>query len=241
MAIDDSSAPKSIPNSGEVSPGSSKADRSINLLKNIKTSTSRTTSNTSIDALRNWFRTYVGTTGNFSNNKSAGQQVNLSDFHDSAILGIAVTTTNETSSTYGTNNNAKVFIRGYFSEKFRYSFETNNQTKTAFHGNNATFTGFDGGTGSTGTEYVVAVNSFKKNVATRIQRAGFRITTAYKGTAKVRGNSSTGEGSFGVLETSINFTYSGGAGAGKTSNAIYLLHGKQDPSGRTYGPSFTYP
>ena len=36
MAVDDSTAPKGIPVSGEVSPGNTGANRSINLLKNIK-------------------------------------------------------------------------------------------------------------------------------------------------------------------------------------------------------------
>jgi hypothetical protein len=249
MAVNDSTAPKGIPKTGEVSPGSNKADRSINLVKNIKTSTSRTTANTSIDSLRNWFRTYVGTTGNFSNNKSAGQQVNLSDFHDTTILGIGITTTNETSSTYGTNNNAKVFLRGYFSDKNSYGFLMNGVRKIAFHGDNVSFIGLQGGEdGKTGTEYTVTVQAYSKTtfkklapVTTNSQpEVQFRITPGYGGAAKVRGVNDTGVGSFGNTSF-INFTYSGGAGKGKTSNELYLLQGLQDPSGRTYGPSMSYP
>ena len=70
MAVNDSTAPKSIPKTGQLSPGLNAADRSINLLKNIKTATDRDQSNTSINELRNWFRTYVGFAGNFDNNKA---------------------------------------------------------------------------------------------------------------------------------------------------------------------------
>ena len=244
MAVDDSSAPKGIPTSGEVSPGNTGEDRSINLLKNIKTSTSRTEVNTSVNSLRNWFRTYVGATGNFSNTKSSGQQVNLSDFHGATILGIAVIAINETSSTYGTNDDAQVILQGIFSEKRAYRFVINNQSKIVFHGGNTTFIGLDGD-----KEYTVTVQAFKtvkfgdslKLKTTNAQpEAQFRITPGYDGAAKVRGMNATGVGSFGDT-TSINFTYSGGAGRGKTSNALYLLQGIQDPSGRTYGPSMTYP
>ena len=243
MAVDDSSAPKGIPTSGEVSPGNTGEDRSINLLKNIKTSTSRTEVNSSINSLRNWFRTYVGTTGNFSNTKSSGQQINLSDFHGTTILGIGVSTINETSSTYGTNNNAKVSLQGIFSEKNAYRYEMNNQSKLAAHGASVTFIGLEGG-----TEYTVTVQAFKTFVFDELTpkttdaqpEAQFRITPGYGGAAKVRGMNATGVGSFGDT-TSINFTYSGGAGKGKTSNALFLLQGIQDPSGRTYGPSMTYP
>ena len=243
MAVEDSSAPKGIPTSGEVSPGNTGEDRSINLLKNIKTSTSRTEVNTSVNSLRNWFRTYVGTTGNFSNTKSSGQQVNLSDFHGATILGIAVIATNETSSTYGTNDDAKVLLQGVFSEKRAYRYEMNNQSKLAAHGESVTFTGLGGG-----TEYTVTVQAFKTldfdqltpKTTNAQPEAQFRITPGYDGAAKVRGMNATGVGSFGDT-TSINFTYSGGAGRGKTSNALYLLQGIQDPSGRTYGPSMTYP
>ena len=243
MAVDDSSAPKGIPTSGEVSPGNTGEDRSINLLKNIKTSTSRTEVNSSINSLRNWFRTYVGTTGNFRNTKSSGQQANLSDFRGTTILGIGVSTINETSSTYGTNNNAKVSLQGIFSEKNAYRDEMNNQSKLAAHGESVTFTGLGGD-----AEYTVTVQAFKRARAADLTpkttnaqpEAQFRITPGYDGAAKVRGMNATGVGSFGDT-TSINFTYSGGAGKGKTSNALFLLQGIQDPSGRTYGPSMTYP
>tara|TARA_R110000868_G_scaffold7361_6_gene40151 strand:+ start:683 stop:1453 length:771 start_codon:yes stop_codon:yes gene_type:complete len=256
MAVDDSTAPKGIPVSGEVSPGNTGANRSINLLKNIKHGTGRTEINTSVNALRDWFKTYVGVTGNFSNASNTGQQVNFSDFHGTTILGVIATAVNETHSTYGTNNNAKVSLQGIFSDKYSYIFSMNGQIKIALNGSLVDlpgpkvveFTGLQGGKdGQTGTEYTVTVQALKdepgrsvlaaKNAQPEVQ---FRITPGYGGAAKVRGMNATGIGSFGDT-TSINFTYASGAGKGKTSNALYLLQGKQDPSGRTYGPSMSYP
>ena len=236
MAVDDSSAPKGIPKSGELSPGNTGANRSINLLKNIKTSTSRTQVNSSVNSLRNWFRTYVGTSGNFSNAKSSGQQVNLSDFHDTTILGVVVTTVNESSSTYGTNNDAKVNIQGIFGEKYKYYFSMNNQQKIALHGQAVSFTGLPAG-----TQYNMVVSSFDTDETVAQPSASFKVTVAYEGAGEVRGQNTTGIGSFGSSDSPISFTYTDGAGKGKTSIPLYLLQGLQDPSGRPYGTSMSYP
>ena len=121
MAVNDSTAPTSIPTTGQLSPGLNEANRSINLLKNIKTATARAQANTSVNELRNWFRTYVGFAGNFSNNKANNEQVQLSDFRGAQILGVDVKFRNETNSTYGTNNDALVILKGLFSQKIRYN------------------------------------------------------------------------------------------------------------------------
>lgn len=270
MAINDSNAPKGIPSSGEVSPGNTGSDRSINLLKNIKTSTSRTKSNSSVNELRNWFRTYIGSGGDFNNTGGNQTQANLSDWHGTGILGVGVQTTNETQSTYGTNNDATVTLQGFFSEKFKYTFTVNNQSKTSLHGNSVTFTGLQGGNDQTGTEYEITVDSKNTNTFTAeiyvgggggfsggfsdelrtvtfnrsaLPTSSFKFRAAYKGAGRVRGTNSTGLRSFGTSNNPINFTYTaaGGAAPGRTSDPLFLLIGKEDPGGRDYGPSFTYP
>lgn len=245
MAVNDSTAPKGIPTTGQLSPGLNAANRSINLLKNIKTATNRTEANTSINELRNWFRTYVGFAGNFDNNKANNKQVNLSDFRGAEILGVDVKFKNETNSTYGTNNNAQVIIKGLFSQKVKYGFNAVQATpkphsvgKTVLHGDAATLTGFDG----EGGNILITVKSYNTEGKLSVRAHSFQIKPAYGGTARVLGTNTGGvDGSMGVSDETINFTYSGGAGKGKTSNSLYLLTGKQDPSGRTYGPSMSYP
>lgn len=241
MSVNDSNAPKGIPSSGEVSPGNTGSDRSINLLKNIKTSTSRTKSNSSVNELRNWFRTYIGSGGDFDNTGGNQTQANLSDWHGTGILGIGLRTTNETSSTYGVNDDAKIEIGGYFSEKFKYSFALNGTTKTATRGVSVTFTGLQGGTSTTGTEYTINVKTYNRDNQQALPVSKVKVRTAYNGAGRVRGTNTTGIKSFGTSNNPIDFTYSGGAGAGKTSNPLWLLIGKEDPGGRDYGPSFTYP
>tara|TARA_R110001592_G_scaffold197979_3_gene446093 strand:+ start:5543 stop:6256 length:714 start_codon:yes stop_codon:yes gene_type:complete len=237
MAVDDSSAPQGIPKSGEISPGNTGANRSINLVKNIKTSTSRTEGNSSVNSLRNWFRTYVGITGNFSNAQADGQQVNLSDFYDTTILGVIVTTRNETTSQYGTNDDAIVNIGGLFGEKYKYYFSMNNQQKVqTVLGSGVSFTGLPAG-----TQYNLVVSSYDTDDTVAQPSASFKITVAYDGAGNVRGQNTTGIGSFGSSTSPITFTYSGGAGRGKTSNPLYMLQGLQDPSGRPYGTSMSYP
>lgn len=243
MAINDSNAPRSIPASGEVSPGNTNADRSINLLKNIKTETNRAQSDTSLNALRNWFRTYIGGTGNFDNTGNSETQVNLSDWHDTSILGIGIQTTNETSSTYGTNNDAKITLQGFFSEKIKYLFVINygrgalTVIKTSLHGNSVTYTGFDGG----GENYTIRVIAYNNNNESASPDAFFIFTPGYNDAAIVRGVNETGINSFGTSNNPINFTYPGGTGRGETSDPLFLLIGKDDPAGRVYGPNYTYP
>ena len=244
MAINDSNAPKHIPGSGEISPGNTNTDRSINLLKNIKTSTTRVQSNTSLNSLRNWFRTYIGGSGNFDNSGSSGTQVNLSDWHGAGILGVGVQTTNETQSTYGTNNDATVTLQGYFSEKFKYTFTVNNQSKTSFHGESVTFTGLEGGTADTPSlGYTCNVTALNISDRQALPTSSFYFTPGYTGVARVRGVNETGINSFGTATNLIDFTYTaaGGAAPGRTSDPLFLLIGKEDPGGRDYGPSFTYP
>ena len=256
MAVNDSTAPKGIPTTGQLSPGLNEANRSINLLKNIKTATARAQANTSVNELRNWFRTYVGFAGNFDNNKANNEQVNLSDFRGAEILGVDVKVKNETNSTYATNKDFKVIIKGLFSQKYKYSVGVEQGSRslnnTILHGNTATFTGFDGARpGSTTNPSVspkaagditVKITPFFANGKESMRQHSFKIKPAYSGTAQVLGTNTNGvDGSMGVSTQTINFTYSGGAGKGKTSNSLYLLTGKQDPSGRTYGPSMSYP
>ena len=245
MAVDDSTAPIGIPETGQLSPGLNAANRSINLLKNIKTPTTRAEANTSINELRNWFRTYVGFAGNFSNNKANNEQVQLSDFRGAQILGVDVKFRNETNSTYGTNNNALVILKGLFSQKIRYQFTVGQGnkipdiTRTALHGNDMTFRGFDG----KGVNILVRINPLKADSdELTMKQHNFQIKPAYTGTAQVLGTNTNGvDGSMAVSTQSINFTYSGGGGKGKITDSLYLLTGKQDPSGRTYGPSMSYP
>ena len=250
MAIDDSNSPKNIPDSGQVSPGNTNSDRSINLLKNIKTVTPRNQSNTSVNQLRNWFRTYIGSGGDFNNTGGNQKQVNLSDWHGVGILGIGIVVTNETHSKYGTNNDAKIRIRGYFSEKYKYTFKLGTQSKTATHGNDVTFTGLQGGDdNAVGKEYTIDVIALKPNnqsiaaLSQALPTSKVIVRTAYNGTAQVKGVNTTGINSFGTSDNPINFTYTSGTGPGKESNPLWLLIGKEDTGagGRDYGTSFSYP
>lgn len=243
MAVNDSNAPKNIPTTGELSPGNASTERSINLLKNIKTSTGQNEADSSINSLRNWFRTYVGNAGNFTNSKASGSQINLSDFRGAEILGVDVKVVNETNSTYGTKNDAKVILKGLFSQREKYRFigtqgVGGSVSKFVSHGDEATLTGFDG----EGGNILITIQSYKANNKTAMMQHSFQIVPAYGGTAKAKGLTTDGSmGSMGVLNEEINFTYSGGAGKGKTSNSLFLLTGKRDPSGRPYGPSMSYP
>ena len=246
MAVNDSTAPKSIPKTGQLSPGLNAADRSINLLKNIKTATDRTQANTSINELRNWFRTYVGFAGNFDNNKGNNEQINLSEFRGAEILGVDVKFKNETNSAYGTKNNAQVIIKGIFSQKVKYRFKATQATpkvrsvsKTVLHGNAATLTGFDG---EGGNILMIVVPYAAGNFEQTMREHNFQIKPAYSGRAQVLGTNTNGvDGSMGVSTETLSFVYSGGAGKGKTSNSLYLLTGKRDPSGRMYGTNYSYP
>jgi len=113
-------APTRISNTGQIGIGLNQNNRSLNLLKNIKTSTSRTQSDSSLNQLRNWYRTYVGETGNFENVRGNNKQINFSDFRNSQILGVSLVTTNETNSSHSGNNNAKLTVQGIYGEKFKY-------------------------------------------------------------------------------------------------------------------------
>lgn len=239
-SIDDSSAPKSIPSSGKLGPGTTAGtDRSINLVKNIKTVTGAS-EKSSLDELRSWFKTFVGSNGNFNNTGGSGSQVKMSDWYGVSIFGIRLRTKNETSSKYGTNNNAILYITGRFSQKYNYRLEYDS-TNVLINRSEYPVTGLDGGTGNTGTYKKFKITPLY-NSTTELPYGEFYFKPAYKGRAMFKGVNSTGNNSFGTT-TETYFTYTGGAAPGKLSEFNGYLLGKEDPGskGRDYGYNFVYP
>jgi hypothetical protein len=80
---------------------------SLNNLKNTIVSTSATKQNTSLDALRTWFRTQIGSYGNFSFT-SWNNRVGLSQFRERFIYGFNVDGQSESASKYANSNNGSV-------------------------------------------------------------------------------------------------------------------------------------
>lgn len=102
-----------IPSSGSVSMSTAAGDtRSMYRLRNIKRSTGDT-SQQAMSTLRDWFRTYVNPAGDAGGNfPDSGNQIAFSNFRDMKIWGCAVRSQNETTSTYNTDDNAKLKVYG---------------------------------------------------------------------------------------------------------------------------------
>ena len=157
MAVDDSTAPKAIPTTGAIGIGDDAGvDRSINLLKNIKKATGARDSNSSLNDLRNFFKSYVGVTGNFAHTGNTTTEVGLSAFRGAYIYGFRVKVKNETASYYGNSNDGIVEVRGTFGDKASYTVYLS--TKGTFVNNYGVTTSYtDLDAGSSYTSYILNV------------------------------------------------------------------------------------
>lgn len=148
MAVNDSTAPKAIPLTGAVGIGDEAGvDRSINLLKNIKKITGANSSNSSLNDLRNFFKSYVGVTGNFTHTGNTTTTVGLSDFRGSYIYGFRVKVTNETASYYENDLTGKIEFQGSFGQRDTYTvYKDGTGAIISNYGITATYSNLDGGT-----------------------------------------------------------------------------------------------
>ena len=67
-------------------------------------------SNVGSKDIKDWFAEYVGVPGNFSKTKNDNTDISWGSYRGSGILGVKVSTVNETYSKYADNQNAKLFI-----------------------------------------------------------------------------------------------------------------------------------
>jgi len=234
MAITDTTAPKNIPSTGALGIGSTAGvDRSINLVRNIKRTTTAT-SEGSMDRLRNWFNDYVGTPGGFTA-LSGSESIALSQWRGARITGFSVQARNETSNPgYDNNNDGRLTCQGFFddktSTKFKLVRSSYNSTKTAQHGNAITFTGIDGDSSG---EMTLTITNSLDNEATMLFKPKRSGTSYMKSTTTVGRLSS----SDGVQQYNFSSTAEGGL-----SNTMYFTFGLQAMSAdRVYGAGYTYP
>ena len=135
---------KTIPSSGKLGVGSTAGvNRSINLLKNLKSSTSASQPNSSLNALRSWFRTNVGSQGAVDGQlaNSDNTTLNISQWRGVFIYGMIIKVKNEAMrGTYTDGNNGKVYMQGVYGDQVNYKFKFNGSTKTVNYGAAAEFT-----------------------------------------------------------------------------------------------------
>lgn len=148
MAVNDSTAPIAIPNTGSISFGSTAGpNSSLNLLKNIKKITAANQSNSSLNELRNFFKGYIGAPGNFTNTGATQTPIKMSDFRNSYIFGARITVKNETAYPgYGTKTDGIIYAQGTFGNKNSYKLWLDGRgTVQANYGVNAVWSGLNGG------------------------------------------------------------------------------------------------
>lgn len=235
VSIDDSNAPKGIPSNGPIAIGNSKGvSSSINLTKDIKKETLHNQANTSFDALRDWFYTYVGSVGNFSGGSSGA--VKKSHWKNCVIVGFTAEAANETASTYNDANDAKLRIRTYFgyqNAKIQYTmsrsgYSTQNKTPST-HASSVTFTGMDGDL--TGYNLTAQYTSGTTLGAT----IGMTFNPSRAGQPSIIGSST-------VASDGFTYNYSD-AGAGTFSSPKFFSIGPPDTSStnRRNGNNYQYP
>jgi hypothetical protein len=116
---------------------------SLNHLKDAITNTSATAPNTSLGALRNWFRDNIGDNGNFTNNHWGS--IGMSEFRERFIYAFSAGGWSETQSKYANSDNGGVTFWWAWGDNIRTNFafylhgrgwvtpNSANNTGTAFH------------------------------------------------------------------------------------------------------------
>lgn len=127
---------------------------SLNALKNTLETTSSATPNTSLDALRNWFRDRIGSRGDFTHSGSGGTTIGASDFSQRFVYGFYAGGWSESvDNTYFDNNDGGVTFSWGWGDNIgpNFSFFLNGRGwHTANYNNNAnTGTVFHGLSGAT--------------------------------------------------------------------------------------------
>ena len=234
----DSQAPKGLNSSGPIAVGGS-GNSSINNLKNIKTATANAKANSKLGELNDWFMTYVGSTGKYSGTAdSSTATTKMSYFRNAEIVGFSVQMRNESlNAAYNNNNNGQLKVRPYFGHqdgklKFQLTGSGYNATKTPSYGGTSTFTGINGGTNTSSPkgEYFLKLTSTTDNITTTLQMGMFM---GYHTTAgKMRGTTT-----MATNDQDYPFTSPSSGSFGSTQ---YFLLGIPDPSGRSYGASYSY-
>lgn len=170
---------------------------SLNTLKNTLETTGATAPNTSLNALRNWFRDRVGNTGNFTHTGATNTTVGLSAFSERFIYGFYAHGWSESvDNTYYDNNDGGV--------TFWWAWGDNNANQFAFYLNGRGWvTPNQNGGVNTGTAFHSLSGATKTTRTTDYQcyvqhrgatsRVGFIIRIGYGtgATSLIRNNGTT--------------------------------------------------
>lgn len=119
---------------------------SLNILKDTITATSATKPNTSLGALRDWFRDNIGDNGNFTN--TGWGKIGMSEFRERFIYGFYARGWSETASKYKNANNGKVVFKPRWGDEYRtnFSFKVEGKAWTTPNSDNeAIFSGLNSG------------------------------------------------------------------------------------------------
>lgn len=167
---------------------------SLNSLKNTLETTNSTTPNTSLDALRNWFRDRIGSRGNFTHTGSGGTTVGASAFSERFVYGFYAGGWSESvDNVYFDNNDGGVTFAWAWGDNWgpNFSFYLAGRGWATANFNNRSNTGsaFHGLSGATNS---VRSTDYQCYAQHRVDgsRVGFVIRIGYGGgaTSLIRNN-----------------------------------------------------
>ena len=202
-------------------------------LRYIKDSTSGGSSGTGVAptnlgsiAIKDWFETYVGSLGNYTNSSGGNTDIKWGDYRGATILGMKLKAKNESASRYKNSDNAELQITPLNGSGAAgaYTITVGGATVTSSGDRGTTYT--SGGFGSGSTVPVVLTDT---NTGTSIS---MQWTTAYdSGTPSIRGSGTVAGPEFQFFFTGANGTTFGPTGG------LYFFNGVASTS-RAYGVNY---
>jgi len=177
-------------------------------------------------AIKDWFETYVGSLGNYTNSSGGDTDLKWGDYKNATILGMKLKAKNESASRYKNDDNAQLQITPLNGSGVAgaYTITVGGSSVTSSGSRGTTYT--SGGFGSDSTVAVVLTDT---NTGTSIS---MQWTTAYdNGSTSIRGS-----GTVAGPEFQYYFTDASGTAFGPT-NGLYFFNGVQNPN-RMYGVSY---
>jgi len=200
-------------------------------LRYIKDSTTGGSSGTGVAptdlgsvAIKDWFETYVGDLGNYTNSSGGDTDIKWSDYRSATILGMKVQAKNETASRYKNSDNAQLKITPLNGSGTAgaYTITVGGSTVTSSGNRGTAYTSGDFTSGKT-----VAVELTDNDTGTSIS---MQWTTAYNdGTPTIRGSGT-------VAGPEYQFFLTGASGTA-FGDSLYFFNGVQTNS-RGYGVGY---
>ena len=150
-----------LPSAGKLSVGSTAgASSSINVLKSLKAGNAANASNSSLNVLRNWFKTNVGTQGKVAGTlqNPSNSVVKMDDWHGVLIYGMSIRVRNEKKNgSYWNGTTGGVQMSGVYGARSNYRFIFNGSSKTVNSGVTASYGPIDVGSGPTSKTYAASM------------------------------------------------------------------------------------